>query len=72
MTEELRNCPFCGFDTHLIVEEVGAIDVYDGEEATGKNPTFAVTCSYCGAVGPESLTVSGARAAWNGRGDVIL
>lgn len=66
MSDRLEHCPFCGLDTHLTVSEVGAIEMYEGEEAVGESPTFAVTCSYCGANGPETLTVAGARDAWNG------
>lgn len=65
--EDLEPCPFCGYDTHLTVSEVDAIEAIADGEVIAESPTFAVTCSFCGADGPESLSVDGARDAWNRR-----
>lgn len=67
MIMELKPCPFCGYDTHLTVSEVDAIEVIADGEVIAESPTFAVACSFCGSDGPESLSVDGARDAWNHR-----
>lgn len=56
---KLKPCPFCG----------GKAELLDGREISGLDPGFWVTCSQCGAEGPEYDSNGRQHAinAWNRR-----
>lgn len=64
MSEELRECFFCGHDEArvIVVDEVTDAGC---EEATV--PLYAASCPYCGAAGPMALSEGEAVEAWNRR-----
>lgn len=66
MSEELRECFFCGHDEArvIVVDEVTDAGC---EEATV--PLYAASCWYCGARGPMALSEGEAVEAWNRRAE---
>ena len=59
--EELRPCPFCGFDQS---DFAGM-----SEESFGKcsDGTYSICCSECGCTGASGKTLDAAVKAWNTR-----
>lgn len=66
MSDELRECAFCGHEEArvIVVDEVTDAGC---EEATV--PLYAASCPYCGARGPMALSKDEAVEVWNRRAE---
>ena len=59
---DMEPCPFCGEQPWRLWNT--AIDLPEDERG---DPTWIVTCGYCGADGPPNSTQTDAINTWNNR-----